>query len=181
MRRHTIPTVLSALVLAATLSACGGGSSEESGTPISGTASTSSTPDAGAGAGAGDSSQSVEDGCTALETEFQTLAKKYENVDTSDQTATLEAFGTMMEDMKTVGATVENPEVKAAWGGYVEALELMSGSAASAGTSQSAAEESLARLEEASTKMSAAMTDLSALCPKFQEAADMLGTTTPQS
>ena len=178
MRRHSIITVLSVGLLAASLSACGGsGSNDQSGAPASGAAEGSGSSTAPAAAA--ESSQSVEEGCTALETEFQDLAKKYEDTDTSDQAATLEAFGKMMEDMKTVGNSVTNPEVGAAWGGYVDALEMMGGSPASAGTSQSAAEESLARLEEASQKMQQSMSDLSALCPKFQEAADMLDTTTP--
>lgn len=174
MRRHTIPTVLSALVLAASLSACGGDSGE-SGTPASGSAggSTSTAP-----APAAESSQSVEEGCSALETEFKALSEKYKDVDTNDQAAAMEAFGKMMEEMKGVGGSVGNADVKSAWDGFLEGFSAMSESAGGDMTTQSGIDESMARLDEASKKMDESMTKLNSLCPNFKEASDQLEGTT---
>lgn len=173
MRRHTLTAALSALVLAASLSACSG-STEESGAPASGNAGASIQPETTAPASTADSSQSTEEGCTALETELEAMAEKYKDIDTSDQAAALEAVGQMMEDMEDVGGTVTNPEVKTAWDGYIGAYASLSESTSAGTSTQSGADEALARLQEASQQMEESMTTLQGLCPKFQEAANQL-------
>lgn len=174
MRRHTLTTALSALVLAASLTACGGSTPEESGAPASGNAGASTQPETTTSASAADSSQSTEEGCTALETELEAMAEKYKDIDTSDQAAALEAVGQMMEDMEGVGGTVTNPEVKTAWDGYIGAYASLSESTSAGTSTQSGADEALARLQEASQQMEESMTTLQGLCPKFQEAANQL-------
>lgn len=179
MRRHSITAALSALVLAASLGACSTGPSEESGAPASGSAGGStSSAQASTPAVATDSSQSVEEGCTALETELEAMAAKYRDVDTSDQAAALEAVGRMMEEMQGIGATVTNPEVRNAWDSYIGAYASLTESTSVGTTSQSGADEALARLQEVSQQMEESMTTLQGLCPKFQEAADQLGGST---
>jgi len=179
MRRHTITAALSALVLAASLAACSTGSSEVSGAPASGSAGGStSSAQASAPAAAADSSQSVEEGCTALETELEAMAARYRDVDTSDQAAALEAVGRMMEEMQGIGATVTNPEVKTAWDSYIDAYASLTESTTVGNTTQEGSDEALARLQEASQQMEESMTTLQGLCPKFQEATDQLGGST---
>lgn len=178
MRRHTITAALSALVLAASLAACSTGSSEVSGAPASGSAGGStSSAQASAPAAAG-SSQSVDEGCTALETELEAMAAKYRDVDTSDQEAALEAVGRMMEEMQDIGGTVTNPEVKTAWDSYIDAYASLTESTTVGNTTQEGSDEALARLQEASQQMEESMTTLQGLCPKFQEATDQLGGST---
>ena len=71
-----------------------------------------------------------------------------------------------------------NPEVRNAWDSYIDAYASLTESTSVGDTSQSGAEEALARLQEVSQQMEESMTTLQGLCPKFQEAADQLGGST---